>query len=101
MEQGEPSQTAVASAIQRALHRLWDAPPHVLDDPFAYPFVGGIADAASAGAAAALAGEVGAIVRASFVVRHRFAEDELEKRLTRQIRPASDQPETVGAIHDS
>ena len=73
---GRPSQTAIASAVQRALHLLWDAPPHIFYDPFAYPFAGSIADAVIAGLAAALPGEVGRVSRASFVVRHRWAEDE-------------------------
>jgi len=85
MDHGQASQTAIASAIQRALHILWDAPTHVLHDPFAYPFVGQAADAAIAGAAAALDSDVGRIARASFVVRHRFAEDELERAIARGV----------------
>lgn len=83
---GRPSQTAIASAVQRALHLLWDAPPHIFYDPFAYPFAGALADAVIAGSAAALPGEVGRVARASFVVRHRWAEDELKKAVERGVR---------------
>lgn len=83
---GRPSQTAIASAVLRALHLLWDAPPHIFNDPFAYPFAGSTADAVIAGLAVALPGEVGRVARASFVVRHRLAEDELQKAIERGVR---------------
>lgn len=40
MNEGEPSRSAMSAAVARGIHRLWDQPPWVLDDPFALPLVG-------------------------------------------------------------
>ena len=40
--EGEPSRTAMATAVARARHRLYDDAPWVLDDPFALVLVGPI-----------------------------------------------------------
>lgn len=40
MNEGEPSRSAMSAAVARGIHRLWDQPPWVLDDPFALSLVG-------------------------------------------------------------
>lgn len=40
MNAGEPSRSAMSAAVARGIHRLWDEPPWVLDDPFALQLVG-------------------------------------------------------------
>lgn len=40
MEAAQPSRSAMSAAVARGMHRLRDAPPWILDDPFALPLVG-------------------------------------------------------------
>ena len=40
MEEAKPSRTALRVAMRRAAHQLYDAPPLVLDDPFAVRILG-------------------------------------------------------------
>jgi hypothetical protein len=40
MEEGRPSFTALAAAMQRAVHLHLDAPPKILEDTLALPFCG-------------------------------------------------------------
>src|SRR5438093_4732644 len=40
MEQGQPSFTAIGSAMLRAAHLLWDAPPKIFEDTFALSLSG-------------------------------------------------------------
>jgi hypothetical protein len=37
MEQGRPSFTAMVSAMLRAAHLLWDDPPKIFEEAFAFP----------------------------------------------------------------
>lgn len=83
MALGAPSQTAISSAMYRALHLLWDAPPHVFCDTFAYAMVGPEAEARAAAMHDGLSPHAGSAARARFVVRHRIAEDELERAVAR------------------
>lgn len=85
MKQDRPSQTAYRVAISRAAHQILDD-PKVLDDPIALDVVG------PEGAAIIRAGgrqfESGFArrLRAFFVVRSRFAEDELAQAIKRGVR---------------
>ncbi|MBM4244218.1 MAG: class I SAM-dependent methyltransferase [Deltaproteobacteria bacterium] len=40
MDAGQPSRSAMSAAVARGIHRIHDAPPWILDDPFALPLVG-------------------------------------------------------------
>lgn len=40
MHEGAPSRSAMSAAVARGTHRLWDAPPWIVDDPFALVLVG-------------------------------------------------------------
>lgn len=71
--EASPSKTAMRVAIGRGLHRLWDAPPWVLDDPFALILVGPEwQDLAGSPSNPVLRQAI-----AELVVRSRYAEDRL------------------------
>ena len=80
MESGQPSATARSAAMARALHQLIDS-PRVLHDPFAVPIV---APATAAELRSAL--DMSAALRASIVMRSRYAEDELATAVSRGVR---------------
>lgn len=75
MQTGRESRSAMSAAVARAVHRLEDDPPWILDDPFALPLVGrGWEDLAASGARLA---DPPCRARAGVVVRSRYAEDQL------------------------
>lgn len=85
MKQDRASQTAYRVAISRAAHQILDV-PKVLDDPIALRIVG------TEGAAIIRAGGwqfesgIARRLRAFFVARSRFAEDELSEAIKRGVR---------------
>jgi methyltransferase (TIGR00027 family) len=98
MEEGRPSATAVAAAMMRAAHLLWDDEPKILRDDLALG-LSGIGDEATLRAAVdAMLGElrqdfspefaqaVFRHFRAMAVLRGRYVEDELTRALARGIR---------------
>lgn len=81
--QASPSSTAMMTAVQRGRHLLEDPPPWVLRDSLALELVGpGWRDMAER--SARLSDELNAQIRASMVVRSRYAEDQLAAGSFRQ-----------------
>jgi len=86
MEQGRPSVTALRAAVLRAIHQLVDDEPKVITDPVAERLVeaaapGSIETGKKTFSPPELKGS-----RAVFVLRSRFAEDELAVAATRGVR---------------
>lgn len=79
------SRTAVGVAALRAAHRLFDAKPHILDDPIAWHLLGD--DVRDRLANATEGGRRGAAraLRAHVVLRSRFAEDHLQEAVQRGV----------------
>jgi methyltransferase (TIGR00027 family) len=85
MIQAQPSRTAMAVAVRRAAHQLFDT-PLVLDDPLALPMVGPDAEEKLRAAESDQQEVMARAMRAFIVVRSRFAEDELRRAVTRGCR---------------
>ncbi len=81
MEMRKPSRTAVSAAIWRALHLLLDHEPKILVDPFARFFAGYPTDEELVQASATLPTADLPWIRTPFVVRSRYAEDELAQAI--------------------
>lgn len=77
MQQGKPSQTAIASAFFRAAHQILDGEPKILDDPLSVGLVPGSSREEIAAQAARLNADGMKQFRINFVLRNRFAEDAL------------------------
>lgn len=104
-----PSSTAVGAAILRAAHRLIDDEPRLLDDPLAAPLCGLPDEAASRIALdaiqrefvpygdAALARDIVLELRATILLRNRYAEDRLQDAMAGGV----DQYVMLGAGLDS
>jgi methyltransferase (TIGR00027 family) len=85
MEARGPSRTAIQVAIRRAAHHLLDDDPKILSDPFARAFAGFATDDALLDALGKLPlGDV-PWMRAPFVLRNRYAEDELARAFRKGI----------------
>jgi methyltransferase (TIGR00027 family) len=86
MEMRKPSRTAVNTAVWRAVHLLRDGEPKILVDPLARHLAGHATDEALLAAhdAHPLAQVPG--IRTPFVVRGRYAEDELAAAVGRGVR---------------
>jgi methyltransferase (TIGR00027 family) len=85
VEARKPSLTMVRTALWRAVHRLRDQDPKILDDPFAGFLAGfdtdeAVLEAHDASDAARIPG-----VRTPFVVRNRYAEDELTNAVEKGV----------------
>ena len=81
MDTGEPSATARGAALSRAVHQIVDS-PRVLDDPFALPILGSVPP----DQLQAAIDRQGRALRASIVMRSRYAEDRLAAAVTRGVR---------------
>jgi O-methyltransferase involved in polyketide biosynthesis len=86
MDQKKPSQTAIQTAMRRAAHFLLDAEPKILSDTFARAFAGFACDQALLKAFVDLPLADQPSMRTQFVVRNRYAEDELDGAAARGIR---------------
>ncbi len=75
--EGEPSRTAMATAVARARHRLYDDAPWVLDDPFALVLVGPIWRLIERRAERHYPEPVDRAYRAGIVLRSHYAESRL------------------------
>ena len=97
MEEGQPSFTAIASAMLRAAHLLWDDPPKIFEDTFALP-LSGCADEKELrerydGVIGELAAQFGRDLahaavnsaRSPVVMRSRYVEAELDRAMKRGI----------------
>ena len=78
--EGEPSRTAIATAVARGRHRLHDDPPWVLDDPFALSLAGPIWRLVERRALKYYPPPVDRAYRAGIVLRSRYTEDRLVER---------------------
>jgi methyltransferase (TIGR00027 family) len=81
----KPSLTMVRTALFRAVHRLRDQDPKILDDPFAGLLAGfdtdeAVLEAHDASDVARVPG-----IQTPFVVRNRYAEDELAKAVAKGV----------------
>lgn len=85
MKQDRASQTAYRVAISRAAHQLLDA-PKVLDDPIALRIVGTEGVAIIRAGGRQFSSRFARRLRAFFVGRSRFAEDELAQAVRRGVR---------------
>jgi methyltransferase (TIGR00027 family) len=83
MEEGRPSATAQAAAMQRAAHQLLDV-PKILDDPLALRIIG--RNAESVLRPNLVWFQKNRFLRAFIVLRSRYAEDELAYAIQRGIR---------------
>jgi len=81
LREGVPSSTAEGAALARAVHQVIDV-PRVFDDPYALPILGPLA----AGRLQAAIDRGGAGMRASIVMRSRYAEDHLASAVARGVR---------------
>jgi methyltransferase (TIGR00027 family) len=98
MSDHRPSSTAIGAAMMRAAHLLLDQAPWLLEDPLALPLSGLPGEAAVHGAVAKLQAEFAqhsdadfaAVIlrdlRATILLRNRYAEDELERAMARGLR---------------
>jgi methyltransferase (TIGR00027 family) len=81
METGEPSATARGAALSRAVHQIVDY-PRVLEDPHAIPILGPLQQ----GELQQAVDRRSRALRASIVMRSRYAEDRLAAAVTRGVR---------------
>src|SRR5215472_2252930 len=85
MDEGQPSRTAVVAALLRAAHQNFDGEPKVLTDPIIVRML----DESERSQLDSLRGGVHSpaarIMRSAFVLRGRFAEDELEAAAARGV----------------
>jgi len=81
LREGAPSSTAEGAALARAVHQVIDL-PRVFDDPYALPILGPLA----AGRLQSAIDRGGAGMRASIVMRSRYAEDRLAAAVARGVR---------------
>jgi len=79
----QTSRTALGTAYLRAAHQILDAPPRILDDPFAVPLLGAAAAQRITDQAAAYRTPERRALRAHVVLRSRFAEDRLAASASR------------------
>ena len=80
VRQGEPSRSALTVASLRAVHQLLDE-PMVFPDPIALPLLGASAEAALRDDPFVLNDPMSRGLRGALVVRSRFVEDELSRRV--------------------
>ena len=85
MQSAIPSRTALRVALRRAAHQLYDAKPHVLDDPIAIPILGRDYLPELKKTATRLHKPFSVSLRAFLVARSRYAEDKLAGAITRGI----------------
>jgi methyltransferase (TIGR00027 family) len=85
MHESRPSRTALRVALRRAAHQLYDAPPRVLDDPFAIPILGAEYLPELHKTATKLHKPFSAALRAFLVARSRYAEDQLDAAVARGV----------------
>lgn len=78
MIEGEPSRTAMMTALARGAHRLLDARPWLVDDPFGMLLIGSAWRQVVDGKASGYTPDMMAEIRAFVSVRARYAEDRLE-----------------------
>jgi methyltransferase (TIGR00027 family) len=97
MEEGQPSFTAIASAMHRAAHLLWDDAPKIFEDTFALRLSGYETETALGAQLDRLAAEVARStspqfaltlsrsIRAMIIMRARYLEDEVERAVGRGV----------------
>jgi methyltransferase (TIGR00027 family) len=85
MNEGQPSQTLLRSAVRRAQHQLMDA-PLILHDPIAANFVPEMSDPNLLPGFGKPDDKLATLLRALFAMRSRFAEDRLEEAAARGAR---------------
>ena len=81
MQPASPSRTAIRVALRRAAHQIYDAPPLILQDPFAVPLLGPAFAEDLRKTSTKLHKPFSSALRAFLVARSRYAEDQLAKLL--------------------
>jgi methyltransferase (TIGR00027 family) len=79
------SKTAIGAAVHRAAHQVFDAEPKILDDPIAVGLVPETFESVLRSDAARFQQPNERRLRANFVLRSRFAEDQLENAAKRGV----------------
>ena len=97
MEEGQPSATAIISAMLRAAHLIWDEPPKILEDTLALQLSGCASEAALKAQMDQLDAELARATNPDFaltlrrsavaaaVTRSRYVEDELDLAVKRGV----------------
>jgi methyltransferase (TIGR00027 family) len=80
------SQTAISAAVHRAAHQVFDSDPKILEDPIAVGLVPETAESVLRSDASRFDRPIERRLRANFVLRSRFAEDQLEDAANRGVR---------------
>jgi methyltransferase (TIGR00027 family) len=76
--ESSPSRTAMMAAVLRGRHQVDDAPPWIIEDPWALEFIGPSWREIAASSDARYSDELSRQLRAGIAVRSRYAEDRLE-----------------------
>jgi O-methyltransferase involved in polyketide biosynthesis len=82
----QASNTAIIPAVLRAAHQFLDADPKILDDPVAIGLVEGSSEAEIRAQASDLQQPLKRLARSLFVMRSRFAEDQLAEAVKAGMR---------------
>ncbi len=77
MNAREPSRSAMSAAVARGTHWLWDAPPWIIDDPFALVLVGPTWPEYAAGIRSLMPPEIFRRGHLFVQIRSRYCEDRL------------------------
>ncbi len=86
MPERQASNTAIVTAVLRAAHQILDAHPKILDDPVAIGLVEGSSAAEIRAQESDLQQPLKRLVRSLFVMRSRFAEDQLAEAVKAGVR---------------
>lgn len=85
MDAGQPSETALGAAKLRAVHQILEY-PHILHDPFALPILGPGGEAELRAALPLYQAPYPRAMRASMVLRSRYADDRFYEATRRGVR---------------
>jgi methyltransferase (TIGR00027 family) len=86
MQDARPSRTAMRVAMRRAGHQVFDAEPHVLEDPLAMRIIGPVAAQSVLDSRRKANSRIARTARAFMAARSRFAEDALARAVARGTR---------------
>lgn len=86
IQRGQSSRTALAVALRRATHQLYDPPPLVLDDPTVLPLFGDAYAKVLADVRSTLYDASSISMRAWVLARSRYAEDQLATAVHNGVR---------------
>jgi methyltransferase (TIGR00027 family) len=85
MDEGQPSRTALTAALLRAAHQRFDGEPKVFADPIIVRLLDESLWSQVSSTPGGVQSAAARIMRSAFVLRNRFAEDELEAATARGV----------------